>query len=655
MKARAVKKAPRARRRAGVSTELRALHTLCRALGVHTKYTDGLGRRVIVGPDTLVRVCAALGAGLTKAADAADALRRHRAEAKQRQVLVTWDGRFLPVTLPAGVRSATLRLADGTEVSLRNTARGWIVRHRLPWGYHRLTIEHLGRTESVTVISAPRRTWLREGSHRSWGIGLQLAALRSSRSRSVGDLRDLDVLCNWVHASGGDLVTLLPLLPTFNSNPPEPSPYSPVSRLFWSELVLDLGKAHQPAPTPQVLDVTVADAEVRRALSATRAPDASLIDAELRRYAAFRGAQKRLGRNWRSWPQSARSGTLNPAEIDPDEERFHLVAQTLARQQLDDVRQRFDRLGLRLGLDLAVGVHPDGYDPWSRQSLFADGMSVGAPPDQGFPSGQDWGFSPVLPEASRGDGHRYVAASISHQAELAGVLRIDHIMAWSRLYWIPHGLGLDEGTYVSYPADELFAVLALESHNHRCEIVGENLGTVPREIAKALEQHGIRGMYLAEFEAANGMRVAPSARDVAMIGTHDTPTFAGWLAANDIDERVAHGLLKASHAPRVRKERAMAARALASHFGLEVDDRSKLLARLLDWLARSDTTLLIPWLEDFWLEETGVNLPGTRSSDRRNWQRPMRRLLEEIVKDPEVAALVAAMTRGRKAPRKKRR
>ena len=99
----------------------------------------------------------------------------------------------------------------------------------------------------------------------------------------------------------------------------------------------------------------------------------------------------------------------------------------------------------------------------------------------------------------------------------------------------------------------------------------------------------------------------------------------------------------------------MAARALASHFGLEVDDRSKLLARLLDWLARSDTTLLIPWLEDFWLEETGVNLPGTRSSDRRNWQRPMRRLLEEIVKDPEVAALVAAMTRGRKAPRKKRK
>ena len=97
---------------------------------------------------------------------------------------------------------------------------------------------------------------------------------------------------------------------------------------------------------------------------------------------------------------------------------------------------------MRLGLDLAVGVHPDGYDPWSRQELFGEGMSVGAPPDLGFPSGQDWGFTPVLPEASGREGHRYLAASIAHQAGLAGVLRVDHIMAWTRLYWIPHGMAL---------------------------------------------------------------------------------------------------------------------------------------------------------------------------------------------------------------------
>jgi 4-alpha-glucanotransferase len=447
---------------------------------------------------------------------------------------------------------------------------------------------------------------------------------------------------------GGDLVTVLPLAPTFNAEPPEPSPYSPVSRLFWSELILDLGEAHRPSAPPATLDVSRADAEVRAALAARPAPDRSTLDEELVRYAQFRGIQKRLGRNWRDWPAPARGGTVDPRQVDPDEERFHLVAQTMVRRQLHDLRERLDRDGIRLGLDLAVGGHPDGYDPWSRQTLFADGMAVGAPPDAGFPSGQDWGFSPVLPDASRREGHRYLAATIGLQAGLAGVLRVDHIMAWTRLYWIPHGLGLHEGTYVSYPAEELFAILTLESHRNRCEVVGENLGTVPPEIHEALPRHRIWGMYLAQFQASADPHVAPpTAADMALVGTHDTPTFAGWLAANDVAERVRHRLLDPQAAPRVRAERSRAARRLAKRLGRAVDRPRDLLADLLEWLGRSDSPLVVPWLEDLWLEEAGVNLPGTRSSERPNWQRPMRRLLDEIFTDPDVDGLVRRLQHAR--------
>ncbi|MBK9550127.1 MAG: 4-alpha-glucanotransferase [Gemmatimonadetes bacterium] len=59
--------------------------------------------------------------------------------------------------------------------------------------------------------------------------------------------------------------------------------------------------------------------------------------------------------------------------------RFHLVAQAMLRAQLGGLRERLDAADFRLGLDLAVGVHPDGYDAWSRQALFAAGVSVGAP------------------------------------------------------------------------------------------------------------------------------------------------------------------------------------------------------------------------------------------------------------------------------------
>jgi 4-alpha-glucanotransferase len=334
--------------------------------------------------------------------------------------------------------------------------------------------------------------------------------------------------------------------------------------------------------------------------------------------------------------------------VDPDEERFHLVAQTVARRQLHDLRQRLDHNGFRLGLDLAVGGHPDGYDPWSRQTLFADGISVGAPPDQGFPSGQDWGFSPVLPEASRREGHRYLAASIAHQAGLAGVLRVDHIMAWTRLYWIPHGFGLHHGTYVSYPAEELFAVLTLESNRHRCEVVGENLGTVPREIFEALPRHRIWGMYLAMFQASDGPDVAPpTAEDMTLIGSHDTPTFAGWLKGNDITDRVRYGLLAEAGVPAVAEERSRATEWLAAHLGSTVEDPRAFLSALLEWLGRSNSPLVVPWLEDLWLEEVAVNLPGTPSSARPNWQRPMRRLLDEIFTDPEVDGLLRHLDRAR--------
>ena len=634
--------------------ELKALRTLAAALGVHTRYTDGLGRKIVVAPETLARVCAALGAPVARPGDAPEALRARRAAGRAGlvpPVVVAWGGVLTPLAPRiAGRVRAELRLESGEVARLQVSGRSIRAARRLPFGYHRLAVEAGRRRETCTVIAAPGRAWHRPGSHRSWGVGTHLAALRSARSRSLGDLRDLESLCRWVRDRGGDLVTVLPLTPTFNTVPPEPSPYSGVSRLFWSELILDLGDRHRPTAAPATLDVTRAAAEVRAALASHPAPPASEVDAELARYARFRGAQARLGRNWRDWPAAARAGNPRPADVDADEERFHLVAQTMVRRQLHDLRSRLEKDGTRLGLDLAVGGHPDGYDPWSRQDLFGDGMSVGAPPDLVFPSGQDWGFAPVLPDASRREGHRYLAASIATQAALAGVLRVDHIMAWTRLYWIPHGFGLHEGTYVSYPAEELFAVLTLESHRGRCEVVGENLGNVPREIYEALPRHRIWGMYLAQFQASKDPRVSPpGSRDMALVGTHDTPTFAGWLGGADITERVRYGLLKREAEPAVREERAQATARLARRLGGGVDEPRELFARLLEWLGRSRSPLVVPWLEDFWLEDRGVNLPGTPSSVRPNWQGPMRRLLDELLADPEVAELARRLDRARRA------
>jgi 4-alpha-glucanotransferase len=178
-------------------------------------------------------------------------------------------------------------------------------------------------------------------------------------------------------------------------------------------------------------------------------------------------------------------------------------------------------------------------------------------------------------------------------------------------------------------------------------VVGENLGTVPREIHEALPRHRIRGMYLAEFQAACAEVTPPRETEVALIGTHDTPLLAGWLAGVDIGERVRYGLLIESAVPDVREERSRAAARLAERLGVTVDDPRRLLAELLEWLGRSESPLVVPWLEDLWLEEISVNLPGTRSSVRPNWQRPMRRLLDDVCADAEIDALVHRLRRAR--------
>ncbi len=641
-----------------------ALAALCQHLGVHTAYTDGLGRSVVVDPDTLVRICRARGASLESPEDAEGALRALRAAEARRvlpPVVVAWEGEMVPVhpggdgpdgAEPAERGRATLRLEDGDTVPVVVSEDGALgTAEPLPWGYHTLALETAEGTARCTVLSAPRRAWAPEEPSRGWGVATHLAALRTARSRCVADLRDFEALCHWMASYGADLVTALPLLPTFNTGEPEPSPYAPVSRLFWSELLVDLDGMHRPVGRPERLDVGRADAEVREGLEDAADPGRQAVDAELRRYADFRGAQARLGRNWRDWPEAARRGTLRVDHVDEDEARFHRVAQTRARAQLTRMTGRLEAVGIRLGLDLPVGAHPDGYDTWSRQGLFASEASVGAPPDPGFPSGQDWGFPPVDPDASRAEGHAYFAASVRHHARVAGVLRVDHVMALSRLYWIPRGLPLDRGTYVSYPMEELLAVLTLESHRGECEIVGENLGTVPEEIRRALPRHGLQGMYLTLYEAAAGEIRAPDAAGVAMLGTHDTPTFTGWVDGVDIDERIRTGLLDADDEPAERAARKAAVETLAGHLGVHPRDRAAFLHATLQWLGRSDAPRVIPWIEDLWMERDGVNLPGTRSSDRANWQRPLCRLLEELLGDKRVMARVEALDAARREGR----
>ena len=292
-----------------------------------------------------------------------------------------------------------------------------------------------------------------------------------------------------------------------------------------------------------------------------------------------------------------------------DSAGYHGYAQWLAQEQIEEAARAGRRAGVRLALDLPLGVHPAGYDAWAYRDLFARGITAGAPPDTFFTRGQDWGFAPLHPEAIRKEGYRYFADCLAHQMQVAGLLRIDHVMGLHRLFWIPAGMPPSRGVYVRYPAEELYRVVCRESRRHRCEVVGEDLGTVPPEVRKGMRRHRLHRMVVLQYEwKPNPARPfpTPSESSVAGLNTHDMDPFESFWRSNRAFRKIVGG-----------KGRPV-------------------LDRLLAWLAAGPARVLMVSLEDLWSERLPQNVPGTVS--RLNWRRRARYSLEQFSRMKQVLA-----------------
>ena len=188
--------------------------------------------------------------------------------------------------------------------------------------------------------------------------------------------------------------------------------------------------------------------------------------------------------------------------------------------------------------DLAVGVAEGGAETWCDRELYCLKASVGAPPDILGPLGQNWGLPPMDPHVMAARGYQPFIDLLRANMTSCGALRIDHVMALLRLWWIPYGETADRGAYVKYPVDDLLAVLALESQRHRCMVIGEDLGTVPVEIVGKLRDSGVYSYKVLYFESDGEHHFrAPQAYPVqamATITTHDPPTLRGYWQSGDL-------------------------------------------------------------------------------------------------------------------------
>jgi 4-alpha-glucanotransferase len=343
-------------------------------------------------------------------------------------------------------------------------------------------------------------------------------------------------------------------------------------------------------------------------------------------YARFRARTTAHGRH-DAW------ATPEP-DFDPGLEAYHLYSQFAAESQLAAAADQ--REGAGLYLDLPLGVHAAGFDVWRWPDCFVRGASTGAPPDPLALGGQDWGFPPPHPAGIRETRYDYVIAYLRHSMRHAARLRIDHVMGLHRLFVIPRGFPASEGVYVRYPAEELYAILCLESHLQRCELIGENLGTVPAYVNPALDRHDISGTYVVPFEVRPDAYppLRPPHRDeAAALNTHDLLPFAAWWS----ESGWAHGPLVS----------------FLRHEGLLPEaangDPAAVRDALLAHLGRSDARFVVATLEDLWLETQRQNVPGL--NEEPNWRHKARHSLESLSSLPEVRRSLSALDAARRDPR----
>jgi 4-alpha-glucanotransferase len=595
--------------------------------GIQTEYEDALGKRHAAPAETIAAIEQAM-----HVARKPDAGRRHQDERRHKTIVTTERSAL-------DVGPSEIRLEDGSTL----TVDRFLPRH-LPAGYHQLQQRN---GTSAALIVAPPVCYLPQ-SLRAWGWVIQLYAARSRRSWGIGDLGDLRRLGVWAAKHGAGIALINPLAAATPTLPQQPSPYFPSSRRFRSFLYLRIEEV-EGARTFEGLSELAARG---RRLNRQREIDRDAIfrlkskaleriwlkvrgrtdrgferfrreQAGLEQFATFCVLAERFGSGWHQWPEPFRHpASAAVAQIAADSAaRDRILFHQWVQYQIDRQLARASA-ALPVMQDLPIGFDAGGADGWDFQDVLAQGISVGAPPDEFNTKGQDWGLPPFVPDKLRDAGYEPFVQTIRACLRHAGGLRIDHAMGLFRLFWIPVGAEPKDGAYVRSHAGDLLSIVALESQRAKAVIVGEDLGTVEDEAREQLAAKHILSYRLVWFERTPPSRFPE--RALAAVTTHDLPTVAGLWSGSDLDAQKRLGL-----SPNEAGTAEIKARVKRLTRATDRTPVADVIARVHEGLGRARSRIVTATLDDAMAVEERPNMPAT-TDEWPNWRLALPQPIESL-------------------------
>lgn len=672
------------------------LHLLAETLGIARTWWDVEGCERTVCDASLMQVCTALGFPADSPEAIAHSLERAAAEnALAPVMLVTHVGRATP--LPASLCPASLMLGDGSRRPLDYAE--WTLAPVDEPGYYAIEVNGHALTLAVAPETCPTvedvLPQARKGE-KVWGSAVQIPSLRATEPRPFGNFADLAEAARLLGEKGADAVAINPVHALFPGWGHDFSPYSPSSRLYLNTAMGDpalIGLPPLPSDPPREADADAAalidwEAALPRRLAQLRTVFAGLGASTRARIAAENAAhdadcgggltlqaiydaldcryRPKGARGWQEWPKKYRTpsgkAVARFAKEHAEEVEFHLFAQWLSRASLAAAQSAALEAGMAIGLvaDLAVGVHTGGSDSWALQGAMLEGLTIGAPPDPLGPLGQNWALTTFSPAGLRRTGYAPWIATLRTALSLTGALRIDHAFGLARLWVVPEGEHSSAGAYLAYPFEDLLRLAALEAHLAGALIITEDLGTAPHGFAQAIAEKRMSGMQVLWFERAaddgfiGAADYSPGA--VAMTGTHDTATVAGWWTGRDLDwaeqlGRLPQGTTREDAESRRDWDRGLLWASLTHNESPRppASDPAPVLDAALRHIGHTPCPLAIAPLEDLLGEVEQPNLPGT-VTEHPNWRRRLAAPLSEMLDDPQVQARIAALDAARGEP-----
>ena len=543
------------------------------------------------------------------------------------------------------------------------------VTEELAPGYYDIEARTAKGVYKTILAVTPRACYelQKNGKDKLFGFALQLYSLKSRRNWGVGDFTDLAEMADMLANSGGDIIGLNPLNVLEHENPEYASPYASTSRLFLNPIYIDVEKvpfyeaddkdeaAIVAAKAKENIDYTTVYntkiAALRRIFARVLKQHKSDYYKEFMAFvAADTGELHRLA-VFQTFKAQKKAGGIEKLAIVGEMEKFvsanakeiefFKFLQFEADRQLRAVEAKIKERGLAVGLyrDLPVGVSKNSAEVWSDKYLYMQESGTGAPPDNSFPIGQKWMLGAFNPFELKERAYKPFIRILRANMRYAGAIRIDHVMGLSRLYLIPD-MG-EEGTYLMYNAEDMFNILALESHLNKCAVVGECIGNVSDGFKDMLKERNIYalGVLWVERKDEDGTLKTPQEYDrkyFASVGTHDMPPLKAWWFGREIGLMKELGLYSAKETEQSyhwrEHERWILLQALDNEQVWPEDRRRQanylfgegypegLEEAVHSYMAKTNSEVFMLQPEDIFQSEKVQNLPGTDIPLYPNWR-----------------------------------